>query len=165
MTKYKKVYDPKRGCAVSERVLLCESVLGRMFSRGMQTFEYEGQLVVCQDVAYNRLLHARAKALMECGDAGKRHCYLCKEYDAPENLYETEKGRYHPACHTKYCREKLGYASLVRDGKCKRGHLIEGVHKNGKRFCRVCRDERWKRWDAENPRSKKRERERYGGSV
>lgn len=154
MCKYKSVYDPRRGHGVSARMFACEKALGRLFSFGMETFEYKGQLVICQDRAYNRLLHKRARALKEAGDPNKLHCYICKEYDAPENLYETEKGRYHQACHTKYCREKLGCGSQARDGKCKRGHDIEGVHKNGKRFCKVCQADRYKEWIKANPRSK-----------
>jgi hypothetical protein len=58
-------------------------------------------LVVCPDRKYHKLLHARMKALSECGNPNLRKCFICGVWDDPENLV-----RYcHRPCWAKYQRD------------------------------------------------------------
>jgi hypothetical protein len=42
--------------------------------------------VICQDQGYHMLLHRRARALRECGDASARRCVLCGKYDRQHDI-------------------------------------------------------------------------------
>lgn len=56
-------------------------------------------LVVCENKAYHNFLHQRMRAYNACGHANWRKCYICKQYDAPNNLYILSKGSaYHKKC-------------------------------------------------------------------
>jgi hypothetical protein len=59
-----------------------------------------GNLVVCQDGAYHRLLHQRTRALRACGNANYRKCAICKRYDDPGNMtrVSTRNQMYHKPC-------------------------------------------------------------------
>lgn len=61
-------------------------------------------LVICQDEAFHKLLHARMRALKECGDPHKRQCYACRGWDAVENLanYKQKSKHCHSKCATLY---------------------------------------------------------------
>jgi len=54
--------------------------------KGHEIHHTSGTLVVCESKAYHKLLHVREEALKACGDAHKRRCYICGEYDFVENL-------------------------------------------------------------------------------
>lgn len=72
-------------------------------------------LVVCQNHAYHRMIHAREVALKECGHADWRKCKYCHEYDSIENLYFPPNNEYamHKRCNAKYHRERR-----IRISKC-----------------------------------------------
>jgi hypothetical protein len=57
-------------------------------------------LVVCQDTAYHRLLHVRARALAATGNPDARQCKVCHQHDARENLvfYPSTSSGAHRAC-------------------------------------------------------------------
>lgn len=57
-----------------------------------------GTLVVCQDSAYHQLLHVRQRAWLATGDAHKRKCLCCKQWDDPENLIHHTTHWYHREC-------------------------------------------------------------------
>jgi len=64
-------------------------------------------LVVCPNEAYHNLLHIRAEALQECGNANWRKCRFCKQYDDPDSMGKISKhrpnpGYYHRECHAVY---------------------------------------------------------------
>ena len=66
-------------------------------------------LVVCEDNAYHRLLHARMRALAASGNAGWLRCRYCKEYDAPEAMSRNARSQttaWHRACQAAYKRER-----------------------------------------------------------
>lgn len=70
-----------------------------------------GNLVICPDEAYHNLIHMRTEAWKACGNPNYLKCYVCKEYDAPEQLLAVRKaGRrvttfYHSACRSQYRRD------------------------------------------------------------
>ena len=76
-------------------------------------------LVVCQDNAYHALLHARAKAFYGCGDVNKRQCYICKEFDEPENMIQRKNGKgsyWHKECERiQRARKKATKLGLAND--------------------------------------------------
>ncbi len=103
---------------VNEALLLVEAVLGKSLpdsailhhvdeNRGRNV---RGNLVVCEDRAYHNLLHQRMRALKECGHADWRRCWICKEYDDPDNpdlvIYERPERNsadvYHRSCLAAY---------------------------------------------------------------
>ena len=142
--KYRKRYSPRRQTMINERVFFGEEALGKRLPAGCEMFDYNGQLVVCQDRAYNRLLHARAKSYDTYGTPDIRKCHICGEDDLEENLYfpTTKKGggQYHKSCHFKYCVAHFGTAYRFSKLYCQRGHWIDGRNDN-QRFCKVCRSE------------------------
>jgi len=111
MTKY----DPKYGFAtykpkhprshtdgyVLEHILMAETLISKSLPRGAVIHHPNGNgdnsvFVICQDQGYHFLLHTRERAFRACGHANWRKCWICKKYDALENLY-FPKIKYH--CH------------------------------------------------------------------
>jgi hypothetical protein len=146
-TKYKKKYCPRRRNTVNERVLIAEEALGKMLPAGCEIFDYNGQLVICQDRAYNRLLHGRAKSYEVYGAADIRKCHICGEDDLEEKLYFPKSGgQYHQVCHLIYCHETQQNKQYRQSQLyCQRGHWIEGRNKN-QRYCKICAKESFDRY-------------------
>lgn len=55
-------------------------------------------LVICPDAAYHKLLHQRQRAFAACGHYDWRKCHICKQYDAPQNLWTSRKKAHHREC-------------------------------------------------------------------
>jgi hypothetical protein len=113
---------------VPEQVLIAEKALGKFLPDGAIVHHADGtrnnnknnNLVVCQDAAYHFLLHARTRALNECGHAGWRKCTVCKKYDDPAIMGHGKKGGnyqdrcYHRDCMNEYNRNKVSYKNARR---------------------------------------------------
>lgn len=97
------------GKRLTEHRLLAEKVLGKVLPVGVVVHHHtKNQLVICQKNTYHNLLHRRTRALKVCGHASWRKCWICKKYDAPENLY-VPAGRgtcFHRNCHAVYEAER-----------------------------------------------------------
>lgn len=90
MSYYKQRYSPGRGGVngnVKEHVLIAEAALGRRLPRGAEIHHVDGDrsnnartnLVICQSIAYHKLLHVRAAVLRAGGDPNtQRICSVCK---------------------------------------------------------------------------------------
>lgn len=101
-----------------DHVRIVENVLGKSLPKGCVVHHANGDrsdnrkenLVVCQDRAYHNLLHARMSAINATGDASKRKCRHCKNYDSLTNLtsYKCAKttSYWHKECAIKYQRER-----------------------------------------------------------
>jgi hypothetical protein len=92
---------------VLEHILIAEKALGKSLpEKAVIHHHTPEQLVICQDRAYHNLLHQKNRALIACGHANWRKCYICKQYDGVENLTETQSGFYHKSCAKKKRRER-----------------------------------------------------------
>jgi len=100
------------GIKTTEHKMICERAIGKPLPTTVQIHHVNenildntpSNLVVCQDAAYHKLLHLRAKALKTCGNPNFRRCRFCNQYDDSKNLTI----RYHDgmmvACHHNKCR-------------------------------------------------------------
>lgn len=97
---------------------MAERALGRPLPPGAQVHHVDRQpkhntpenFVVC-DHAYHMVLHQRERAFRACGNPGWRRCNICKQYDAPENLYLHPSKRqtaFHRSCATAADRARKG---------------------------------------------------------
>ena len=83
-----------------EHIAVVERALGHPLPEGAEVHHVDGDkannantnLVACQDDAYHKLLHLRARALAESGHADWRRCTICKRWDEPANL------KIYPSC-------------------------------------------------------------------
>ena len=113
---YPGVYVPGYGNTRRVHILMAEKVLGRRFKHGEQVHHVNedtldpspGNLVICPDAAYHKLLHRRTAALAACGNANWLKCCFCKKHDEPAHIFTKMRvinGKnwamfYHKACRT-----------------------------------------------------------------
>jgi len=90
-----------------EHILVVEKALGKPFSSkhevhhvdGIRYHNFNKNLVLCEDVAYHRLLHKRERALKACGHADWKKCVFCGKWDDIKNMSVNCQGTaYHLSC-------------------------------------------------------------------
>ena len=95
---------------IKESRLQAATALGHPLPKNVIVHHYNDTLIICQDSGYHRLLHARQEAYETCGDANKRRCVICKQYDDLNNLtislvIEQNTSRYwHKSCQASYVK-------------------------------------------------------------
>lgn len=127
-----------------EHANLAEQALGKSLPAGSEVHHANGErrdnsrgnLVICQDRKYHRLLHQRMAALQACGHADWRKCRFCKQYDDLKNLYVRENNAHHRACFSKYERDKR------HENRTEAQIADDEQRAAGKRKCWIC-----KKWD------------------
>jgi hypothetical protein len=97
-----KIEHPKAKPYVFEYILKAEKALGKPLPEKAHVHHHnENQLVICEDAAYHNLIHQRQRAYKACGHASWRKCWICKEYDNPQNLNSAAPRHdtfYHKSC-------------------------------------------------------------------
>jgi hypothetical protein len=74
---------------VLEHIHLASAALGRPLPKGAEIHHVNeitddntpGNLVLCPDRAYHKLLHSRMRALAGCGNANYRPCQICRKWE------------------------------------------------------------------------------------
>lgn len=103
---------------VSEHVLVAERAIGKFLDSchpihhvdGATSNNANGNLVICEDQAYHKLLHQRQAALVACGNASALRCDICHSYDRQEEIrtysYGRGPGHYgrHLSCNRQHVR-------------------------------------------------------------
>lgn len=100
------IYVGGGGGRKREHVMVAERALGRALPSGAVVHHLDenpqnnnpSNLVICPDAAYHRLLHRRARALAECGNADWLWCQRCKTFGSPQEMAVYGRKAVHPAC-------------------------------------------------------------------
>lgn len=139
-----RIPDHPRGSAgkgkyVMEHILVVEIVLGRFLPiesvvhhlNEIKDDNRRGNLLVLESQAYHQELHGRMRALQECGHADWLKCPICKQYDAPENLYVRRQVKNGPVRAMTNARHKACHAAhelrLYYERKLRLQLPVEGV--------------------------------------
>lgn len=106
------------GVRIFDHVRIAEKALGKPLPPGavvhhvneVKTDNTPTNLVICPNRAYHNLIHARMAAMAATGDASKRKCRRCGEYDDLQSLREylrpnASASYWHPACERAYSKQ------------------------------------------------------------
>jgi hypothetical protein len=110
---------------VPDHVLAAEKILSTILPISAVVHHKDGDslnnapsnFVICQDTQYHSLLHARQRALRECGHASWRKCQFCHQYDSPENLmvkWKDVRSSRHRDCYNHYQKEQRRRRELAQ---------------------------------------------------
>ena len=65
-----------------------------------------GNIVICENQAYHRLLHTRMNALRKSGNPDYRPCKFCHKHDDVNNLVVDCRSHFHRTCRREYDNER-----------------------------------------------------------
>ena len=112
VTTHGYIATTSEGKKKQAHVIVAEAALGKPLPKGaevhhineIKTDNRSENLVICPSKAYHKMLHTRATALSECGNASFRKCPFCKKYDNPDAMKHNKSSRYfyHNACKQDY---------------------------------------------------------------
>lgn len=109
---YVNAYGYRVHNSKAAHIKVVESALGKTLPKGAVVHHVNedkldnrpNNLVVCPDKAYHNLIHARTRALTECGNADWLKCPFCGKYDDPLNMYvyPNKRSAKHRECYAAY---------------------------------------------------------------
>jgi hypothetical protein len=108
---------------VYAHTLEAEKALGKLLPPRSVIHHYsKTQLVICNDNGYHMLLHLRTRALRTCGHASWRRCWICRQWDDPENMKICVKSgsAFHKLCFNNY---QKGKRSEQKRGRVENGFI------------------------------------------
>ena len=115
-----KLNEFKKRKYTYEHIQIIERVLGKSLPsnsvvhhiNGDKSDNRKANLVLCENLAYHNLLHARMNALKSCKNAKWRKCQFCGQYDDPKNLTQVKRSsgvrgtHYHKQCAREHNKNK-----------------------------------------------------------
>jgi hypothetical protein len=119
-TKIPAYGHPKTGgrYLTFEHIIVAEKALGKTLPEGVRVHHVNGigtdnrptNLVICQDRAYHKLIHRRARAYYACGHPDWLKCKYCKQWDDPSKMYVSPDGKTgsHRKCHSTFEKNRPG---------------------------------------------------------
>lgn len=122
------------GGYVFEHILVVERAIGKPLPLSAEVHHVNENpadnrnhnLVVCQDLAYHKLLHVRMRARKACGNANFRACRTCKRYDDPARLVFYATAMHHRQCSIE-ARQKRRDAARALRPMPRGSHQTEGA--------------------------------------
>lgn len=116
---YVWVYDHAQSKSVLEHIAIATRILGRPLPDGVQVHHVNdngadnrnGNLIICEDQAYHKLLHRRRRALLATGSVNALKCQFCQQWGTVDNIYVPPSGKgsqFHRACANNYHRARKG---------------------------------------------------------
>lgn len=101
------------GKSVLEHVVIAEQAFGRKLPENAQVHHVDldrtnnenSNLVICPNDSYHKLLHQRLRALLACGNADARKCWICQQWST-DNLHIRGRRPVHIECIRKKEREQ-----------------------------------------------------------
>lgn len=108
----------KDGSQKYEHVLVAEKALGKPLPEGAEVHHWNEvrtdnrreNLLICPNVGYHNTIHRRMRAKEVSGDANKKLCVYCKQYDDAGNLKIYKTGNretvMHAACVNRVTLQK-----------------------------------------------------------
>ena len=92
---------------VFEHVWIAENAIGKRLPKGAEVHHADlnpgnnepTNLVICPSRSYHRLLHTRTEAMLACGNANARKCWICKQWaDIGIQFYGKKRQAAHREC-------------------------------------------------------------------
>ena len=110
---------------IGEHILIAEKAIGHKLPLGSIVHHVDenrmnnnnSNLVICQDIAYHKLLHRRMKALSETGNSHSEKCVHCKKWSIPEldpNLRISGRSVRHLLCQREYDKKRYMEKKICR---------------------------------------------------